>query len=95
MENKIDLTIYPNMDADHIGSVISQAISKIEEDKYNVITINNPSGATYEEVYYTIRNVLELCELKECAISVRYGPDGLSLCPLNRQSVLRCVITEE
>lgn len=95
MENRIGLTIYPSMDADHLGSVISQAISKIEEDKYNVIIINNPNGANDEEVYYAIRNVLELCELKECAISVRYGPDGLSLCPLNRQSVLRCVIMEE
>jgi hypothetical protein len=95
MENKIDLTIYPNMDADHIGSVISDAINKLEEDKRNVITINNPEGANDEDVYYTIRAVLELCELKGCSISVRYGPDGLSLCPLNRQSILRSVIAGE
>ena len=95
MENKINLTIYPNMDADHLGSVISKVISKLEEDKRNVIIINNPKGANDQDVYYTIRAVLELCELKKCAISVRYGPDGLSLCPLNKQSILRSVITGE
>ena len=71
--NKIEFDIYPNMDADYIGSILCSAMDKVVEDKWNVIVIGNPEGADTEVLIYIVRNLLQMDKFHKYKVAIHFG----------------------
>jgi hypothetical protein len=71
--NKIEFDIYPNMDADYIGSILCSAMDRVVEDKCNVIVIGNPEGASTEDIIGIIRYLLQMDKFHKCKMAIHFG----------------------
>lgn len=71
--NRIEFDIYPNMDADYVGSLLCAVMDSVKEDEWNVIAIGNPEGASTEDIVDIVRCLLQMDKFHKCKVAVHFG----------------------